>query len=96
MKKYLLSIFFAVMALTFPAAAVDLFPVDAVSADGYTSWGYMAEDGTQAIPYQYASASAFTEDGLATVTSDSGSLAVIDETGRQVVPFRHRTHCGGI
>lgn len=88
MKKYLLSIFFAVMALTFPAAAVDLFPVDAVSADGYTSWGYMAEDGTQAIPYQYASASAFTEDGLATVTSDSGSLAVIDETGRQVVPFR--------
>lgn len=88
MKKYLLSIFFAAMALVMPAAAADLFPVDSISPDGYTSWGYMAEDGSQAIPYQYASASAFTEDGLAAVTNSSGSLAVIDETGRQIVPFR--------
>lgn len=88
MKKYLLSIFFAAMLLVTPAAAAELFPVDSISPDGFTTWGYMAEDGSQAIPYQYASASAFTEDGLATVTNNNGSLAVIDETGQQIVPFR--------
>ena len=46
------------------------------------------KSGTQVIPYQYASASAFTEDGLATVTDDNGYLAVIDETGEEIVPMR--------
>lgn len=88
MKKYLLSILFAAISLTLSAAAVDLFPVELTSADGCTSWGYMDESGTQVIPYQYASASAFTEDGLATVTDDNGYLAVIDETGEEIVPMR--------
>lgn len=88
MKKYLLSILFAAMLLTLPAAAVDLFPVDSTAANGSTSWGYMNADGMQAIPYQYASAEAFTEDGLAAVTDSSGCMAVIDETGTQIVPFR--------
>lgn len=88
MKKYLLSILFAAVVSIFPASAAGLFPVDSTQADGFTSWGYMDEDGTLAIPYQYASASAFTGDGLALVTSTSGHMAVIDTQGKQIVPFR--------
>ena len=88
MKKYLLSILFAAAVLTASAAAADLFPVEDIAADGYTSWGYMDESGTQAIPYQYTSASAFNEEGFATVTDSTGCLAVIDETGNAVIPLR--------
>ncbi|MDR3767432.1 MAG: WG repeat-containing protein [Butyricicoccus sp.] len=88
MKKYLLSILFAAAMLTASAAAADLFPVENIAADGYTSWGYMDESGTQAIPYQYTSASAFNEEGFATVTDNTGCLAVIDETGNSVIPMR--------
>lgn len=88
MKKYLLSILFAAALCLAPAAAADLFPVENIAADGFTSWGYMDEAGSQAIPYQYVSASAFSEEGFATVTDSSGCVAVIDENGNEVVPFR--------
>lgn len=88
MKKYLLSILFAAAVLLMPAAAADLFPVETIAADGFTSWGYMNEDGEQVIPFQYASASAFEENGLATVTDNTGCMAVIDESGQTVVSFR--------
>lgn len=88
MKKYLLSILFVMAVLVLPASAVSLFPVDSTQADGFTSWGYMDEDGAFVIPLQYASASAFTEDGLAVVTDRGGNTAVIDIQGKQVVPFR--------
>ena len=88
MKKYLLSILFAAAMFVLPASAADLFPVESIAADGFTSWGYMDESGGQAIPYQYASASAFNEEGFATVTDSTGCVAVIDETGNVVVSFR--------
>ncbi len=88
MKKYLLSIFFVAAMLVAPAAAADLFPVEQIAADGFTSWGYMDDSGKQAIPFQYQSASAFTEDGFASVTNSNGSTAVIDETGKVIVSFR--------
>ena len=87
MKKYLLSILFAAVVLLVPAAA-DLFPVESIAADGFTNWGYMNEEGEQVIPFQYASASAFGENGLATVTDSTGCMAVIDESGQAVVSFR--------
>lgn len=88
MKKYLLSLLFAAAALLLPASAASLFPVDSIQPDGFTSWGYMDEDGSFAIPFQYASASAFTGDGLAVVTDRTGNTAVINRQGDQVVPFR--------
>ena len=88
MKKILLSMLFAAMLLVSSAAAVELFPVESVSADGQVSWGYKNENGEQVIPYQYASASAFQENGLASVTDSRGCMAIIDEQGNEVVPFR--------
>ncbi len=88
MKKYLLSLIFAAFIAILPAAAVDLFPINDISADGNTSWGYMNEDGQQVIPFQFASADPFTEEGLAAVTNSRGEMAVIDENGRRIIGFR--------
>ncbi len=64
-----------------------LIPRAAMTADGM-KYGYADKDGRFVIQAQYESAAPFTTRGIAVVTSDTGEEAVIDRTGRQIVPWR--------
>lgn len=91
MKKYLLSAIFVLMLVFGSASAASLFPVDRTSVDGVTAWGYMDDTGRQVLPFDYASASAFNEQGLAVVGDRKGQVAVIDQTGALVIPYQAGT-----
>ena len=78
MKKYLLSLLFAAMVFVVPAQAAHLFPVKQ-PFNNTSLWAYMDESGSLATSFQYSNASAFNEQGLATVTDIYGFVSVIND-----------------
>ncbi|MBE6622242.1 MAG: WG repeat-containing protein [Ruminococcaceae bacterium] len=55
-------------------------------------WGYRHSNGEVAIPSQYASAYAFTEDGLAAVTDFDDNVFYINTEGEEVISIRDTVH----
>ena len=88
MYRKLLSAIFAVCALTIGAAAAqNAFPVSRTDIDGVTRSGYLDEDGTTVLPFAYAQAGEFAACGLAAVEDEQWQTALIDRSGRLVVPY---------
>lgn len=55
-------------------------------------WGYRHSNGEVAIAPQYASAYAFTEDGLAAVTDFDDNVFYINTEGKEVISIRDTVH----
>lgn len=77
-----------VLALAFGAgAAQTAFPAERTGADGIARYGYLDESGMTVLPFAYAKAGEFADCGLAAVEDDKWRTAVIDRTGKLVVPY---------
>ena len=56
-----------------------------ISAEQNGKWGYIDGEGRVVLPFQYKWASDFAE-GRAVVVAPSGTYALIDKTGREILP----------
>lgn len=69
------------------SAAPSIFPAARTGADGITQYGYLSETGETVLAFAYAHAGEFADCGLAAVEDDKWHTAVIDRTGKLVVPY---------
>lgn len=69
------------------AASSPIFPVARTGADGETRFGYLDDTGMTVLPYTYTQAGEFADCGLAAVENDKWQTAVIDRSGRLVIPY---------
>lgn len=86
MKKYFISILFAVLLSTVAVSAAGLFPVPHTAESGITGWGYLDDTATQQIGYFYADAQPINAYGFAIVTNIQGEVGVINSAGKLIVP----------
>ena len=69
------------------SAAGSVFPAARTDMDGVTRYGYLDEAGQTVLPFAYNAAGDFAECGLAAVEDNKWQTALIDRTGRLVVPY---------
>ena len=69
------------------SAAGTIFPAARTDMDGITRYGYLDEAGQTVLPFAYNAAGDFAECGLAAVEDNKWQTALIDRTGRLVVPY---------
>ncbi len=88
MFKKSISALIMALALTGSAyAAETAFPAEKTGIDGVKRSGYLGEDGSTVLPFDYAVAGDFAECGLAAVENGKWQTAVINRAGETVIDY---------
>lgn len=87
LKKLCSALLLAGVMIVGAAAAGSVFPAYRTDIDGVTRAGYLDEEGQTVLPYAYAQAGEFAACGMAAVENDRWETAVIDRTGKLVIPY---------